>query len=311
MYEKISVLQDEANENSHREAEPAAMDTESTGADSAEREVLFQTIIEPKSGWQLVDWRELYQYRDLFRFLVWRGIKARYAQSVIGVGWAVIQPVFSMLLFTVVFGKLAQVASDGVPYALFSFAALVPWTYFSNSVNEAAGSLVTNANMISKVYFPRLVLPMSCVLSKLVDFAISFAVLLLVMLGFGFLPTVNFVFLPLLVILMMLSAAGLGMWLTALAVQYRDIKHSIGFVIQLLMYASPVVYPASLVPERYQWAYALNPLVGVIEGFRSALLGTRTMPWDLIAIGSCSAVFILLTGMLYFRRRERLFADVA
>lgn len=271
----------------------------------------FQTIIEPKSGWQLVNWRELYQYRDLFRFLVWRGIKARYAQSVIGVGWAVIQPVFSMLLFTVIFGKLAEVSSDGVPYALFSFAALVPWTYFSNAVNEAAGSLVTNANMISKVYFPRLVLPMSSVLSKLVDFTISFSVLILLMLAFRTLPTVNIIFLPLLVLLMMLSAAGLGMWLTALSVQYRDIKHAINFIIQLLMYASPVVYPASLVPEKFQWAYALNPLVGVIEGFRSSLLDSRPMPWDLIAIGSCSALAMLLSGMFYFRRRERLFADVA
>jgi lipopolysaccharide transport system permease protein len=271
----------------------------------------FQLVIEPKSGWQIIDWYELYNYRDLFRFLVWRGIKARYAQSVIGVGWAVIQPVVSMLLFTIIFGKLAKVSSDGVPYALFSFAALVPWTYFSNAVTEASGSLVTNANMISKVYFPRLVLPTASVLSKLVDFSISFGVLVVLMLIYRVLPPVQVIFLPVLIFLMMTTASGLGMWLTALSVQYRDIKHSINFVMQLLMYASPVVYPASLVPEQYQWAYALNPMVGVIEGFRSCLLNSRSMPWGFILIGTVSASLILISGMLYFRRREKLFADVA
>lgn len=270
-----------------------------------------QTIIEPRSGWQLIDWKELRDYRDLFFFLTWRSVKVRYAQSVIGIGWAVIQPVFSMIVFTVVFGNLAEVSSDGVPYAVFSFTALVPWTYFSSALTEATNSLVGNANMISKVYFPRLVLPLSAVMAKLVDFGIAMVLLFGMMVWFQATPTWGVVMLPALIVLMMLSAAGAGMWLTALAIQYRDVKHAMSFAVQLLMYAAPVVYPASLVPEQYRLLYALNPMVGVIEGFRAALLGTRAMPWDMIAVGAASALFLALSGALYFRRKERLFADVA
>jgi lipopolysaccharide transport system permease protein len=268
------------------------------------------TIIEPRSGWRLVDWKELYDYRDLFYFLVWRSVKVRYAQSAIGIGWAVIQPLFSMLVFTVVFGKLAGVESDGAPYALFSFAALVPWTYFSNALTEGTNSLVSNANMLSKVYFPRLILPLSAVAAKLVDFAIALMLLAGLMAWYRVAPTYGVLMLPLLTLLMVLSAAGLGMWLTALAVQYRDVNYGIGFGVQLLMYAAPVVYPASLIPDRYQLLYALNPMVGVIEGFRSALLGTRPMPWDLLAVGAATATVFAVTGALYFRRREKVFADV-
>lgn len=268
-------------------------------------------VIEPRRGWQLVDWRELWEYRDLFLFLVWRDIKVRYAQSALGVGWAVIQPVFSMVVFTIVFGKLAKVSSDGVPYAVFSFVALVPWTYFSNALTDGVNSLVTNANMISKVYFPRVVLPMSAVLSKLVDFSIAMIVLFTLILCYGIVPNWSIVFLPFLILLMMLSAAGLGMWLTALAIQYRDVKYAMTFTVQLLMYAAPVVYPTSAVPERFQSLYALNPLVGVIEGFRAALLGTRSMPWLFLCLGTMSACAIAISGLLYFRSRERLFADVA
>jgi lipopolysaccharide transport system permease protein len=269
------------------------------------------TVIEPRSGWRLVDWQEIYQYRDLFVFLTWRQLKVQYAQSALGIGWAVIQPLFSMLIFTVVFGRLAKVGSDGVPYALFSFVALVAWSYFSNAVTEGTNSLVTNTNLLTKVYFPRLVLPLSAVVGKLVDFTISLVLLGLMMAWWRTAPTGGVVFLPLLVLLMVLSAAGLGLWLAALAVQYRDIKYALNFVMQLLMYSSPVVYPTSLVPEKFHLLYAVNPMVGVIEGFRSALLGTRPMPWDLVAVGSCSAVILAVTGCLYFRRRERIFADVA
>jgi len=277
------------------------------------------TVIQPRSGWRLVDWRELYQYRDLFRFLVWREIKVRYAQSTIGIGWAIIQPVFSMLVFTVVFGRLAGVASDGAPYALFSLTGLVPWTYFANALTDGTASLVNNANMLSKVYFPRLLLPLSSVVAKLVDFAIAMLILAGVMAWFRLTseagtvagPTWGVLLLPGLLALMMLAAAGLGMWLTALAIQYRDVKHAIGFVVQLLMYAAPVVYPASLIPGRYQWLYAVNPMVGVIEGFRAALLATRPMPWDLLGIGALSAAALAVSGCLYFRARERIFADVA
>lgn len=269
------------------------------------------TVIEARSGWRFIDFAELAQYRDLFRFLVWREIKVRYAQSAIGIGWAVIQPLFSMIVFTVVFGRLAGVSSDGADYALFSFVALVPWTYFSNALTDGAGSLVNNAHMLGKVYFPRLLLPMASVAAKLVDFAIAFVLLAVLMICYGQAPTWGVAVLPALVLLMALTAAGLGMWLTALAIQYRDVKHGMNFAVQLLMYAAPVVFPASLLPERVQLFYAAYPMVGVIEGFRAALLGTRPMPWAMLAIGTVSALVIALTGALYFRHKERLFADVA
>ncbi len=270
-----------------------------------------EIVIEPRPGWRLVDWSELGAYRDLFFFLVWRSIKIRYAQSAVGVGWAVVQPLFSMLVFTVVFGNLARIDSDGVPYAIFSFSALVPWTYFSNSVTDSTNSLVAHANTISKVYFPRLILPLSSVAAKLVDFTVAMALLGVLMLIFGMAPNPGALVLPVLVLMMMLTAAGLGSWLTALAIQYRDVKHAVTFVTQLLMYAAPVVYPTSLIPEKYQLLYALNPMVGVIEGFRAGLLGTRPMPWDFIAVGAFTALLLAFSGAVYFQRKEKLFADVA
>lgn len=269
------------------------------------------TVIEARKGLRLIDVRELINYRDLYLFLTWRSIKVLYAQSAIGIGWAIIQPLFSMLVFTIVFGKLAGIDSEGVPYAVFSFAALVPWTYFSNALTQSTNSLVQNAGMISKVYFPRLILPLSAVTAKLLDFAIAMLVLAALMIWYGVAPNWNALALPLLILLMVVSAAGLGAWLTALAIQYRDVKHAMTFVVQLLMYAAPVVYPTSLIPDQYQYLYALNPMVGVIEGFRAALLGTRAMPWDFIAIGTASSLLIAFTGLVYFRNRERLFADVA
>jgi lipopolysaccharide transport system permease protein len=268
------------------------------------------TIIEASQSRQLVDWRELHQYRDLFLFLVWRDVKTRYAQSILGIGWAVIQPVFSMIVFTIVFGNLAKVSSDGVPYAIFSYAAVVPWTYFSGSLSSATSSLMSSSDMLTKVYFPRLIIPVAPVLAKLIDFAIAMVILFGLMLWFQIPPTIWALTLPLLVLLMMLTATGLGMWLTALAVQYRDVKYAMGFGIQLLMYASPVVYPASSVPQQFRLLYGLNPMAGVIEGFRSTLLGTRPMPWDLLAVGSATAVIIVLSGAFYFRRMEQIFADV-
>lgn len=289
---------------------PQAMGAEAV-ADSPAPGFPHVTIIEPRSPWRLIDWRELVEYRDLYQFLIFRSIKVRYAQSAIGVGWAIIQPMFSMLIFTIVFGRFAGMHSDGVPYAIFSFAALVPWTYFANALSESSDSLVSNANMISKVYFPRLILPMTAVGSKLLDFAIASTLLAGMMAWYGMAPTAGVVVLPLLVLLMMLTAVGMGMWLTALAIQYRDVKHASGFIVQSLMYAAPVVYPLSIVPEEYRRYYAVYPMVSVIEGFRSALLGTQPMPWTLIAISSVSAALIALSGCLYFRSRERLFADVA
>lgn len=267
-------------------------------------------VIEPRNGWRFLNFREVWQYRDLLYFLVWRDIKALYAQSVLGVGWAVIRPVFSMIVFTIIFGKLARISSDGVPYAIFSYAALVPWTYFSASLTGSTTSLISASGMFTKVYFPRLIIPLTPVLAKLVDFAIAHMLLFGLMAWFGMLPTIWVLTLPLLVLFMMITAAGLGMWLTTLAVQYRDIKHSIGFGTQILMYASPVVYPASLIPQKYRLFYGLNPMTGVIEGFRSALLGTNPMPWDLILIGGTISIFLAVSGAYYLRGRERVFADV-
>jgi lipopolysaccharide transport system permease protein len=269
------------------------------------------TIIEPRPGWRFVDLRELVRYRDLLYFLTFRGIKVLYAQSAIGIGWAVLQPLCSMLVFTVVFGTFAGIQSDGVPYAIFSFTALVPWTYFSNAMLDASNSLVNQAQMITKVYFPRVILPLSGVLAKLIDFCIASMMLAILMVWFRVVPTANIIFLPILVLIMVMAAAGLGMWLTAIAIQYRDVKHALNFISQLIMYSTPVVYSASIIPPEWQRIYALNPMVGVIEGFRAALLGTRPMPWDWIVIGAVSACGLLLSGLMYFRRRERLFADVA
>jgi lipopolysaccharide transport system permease protein len=276
---------------------------------AAEKDSL--TIIEPTPGWKAIDFKELYRYRDMLRFLTWRSIKVLYAQSAIGIGWAVIQPLFSMLIFTVVFGWFAKIDSNGVPYSLFSLAALVPWTYFSNALLEAGNSLVSQSQMLSKVYFPRLVLPLSGVLAKLVDFCIAMLMLLGLMLIYRVVPNWNCLFLPVLILIMLASALGIGLWLTAMAIQYRDIKHALSFVVQLAMYASPVIYSASIIPERFRYLYAINPMVGVIEGFRSSLLGTGQMPWDLIAIGSVSATVFLVSGLFYFRRQERVFSDVA
>lgn len=275
------------------------------------RQTRSVTVIQASNGLFNLDLQALWEYRDLFYFLVWRDIKTRYAQSILGIGWAVIQPVFSMLVFTVIFGRLAKITSDGLPYAIFSYAALVPWTFFSNSVSDATGSLIKNANMLQKIYFPRLIIPMTSVLGKLIDFCIALFLLFLLMFWFRIPPTIWVLMLPFLVLIMILSAAGLGMWLTALSIQYRDINYGKGFVIQLLMYSVPVVYPTSMIPEQYRLLYGLNPMVGVIEGFRSSLLGARPMPWDLITIGTISAIILFFSGMFFFRYKERTFADVA
>ena len=268
-------------------------------------------VIEHKSGWQPINWKELWRYRDLFLFLIWRDVKTKYAQSILGIGWAVIQPVFSMIVFTIVFGKLARINSDGVPYSIFSFTALVPWTYFSAALSSSSVSLLSASGMMTKVYFPRLVIPLAPVLSKLVDFSIAFIILLGMMVYFGFYPSIEIIYLPLLILLMVLTASGMGMWFTALAIKYRDINYAMGFIIQLLMYGAPVVYPASNVPENYRLLYSLFPMAGVIEGFRSILLKTNPIPWDMIWIGIMVAIALFISGMFFFRRTERYFADIA
>lgn len=268
-------------------------------------------IIEKKSKLKLIDWKELSAYRDLLYFLIVRGIRAKYAQSVLGVSWAVIQPLFTMLVFTVVFGNLAKISSDGVPYALFSFAALMPWTYFSGVLNEASNSLTTNANMLSKVYFPRMVLPLAALFGKLLDFSITLLVMGVLLAMFNYTPSYQLVYLPLLLLYLLMTALGPSLILAAWSVQYRDIKYAMTFIVQLLMYAAPVVYPLSYIPEKYQTWYALNPLVGVVEGFRAAILGTSAMPWTIMGIGFSMSFALLLVGLFTFSRLERTFADVA
>ena len=270
-----------------------------------------QIVIEPEKGWKLFNLKEIWQYRDLFFFLVWRDIKSRYAQSILGVGWAVIQPLFSMVVYTVIFGNLAKMESEGLPYAIFNYSALVPWTYFSNALIMASESLVSSKDMLTKVYFPRVIIPLAPVLGKLVDFGVALLILFGMMLWFGITPTVWALFIPVLVILMMIAASGIGMWVTALAIQYRDIKYGMRFFVQLLMYSVPVVYSIQIVPEHLRMLYALNPMVGVIQGFRSALLGSTAIPWEAMGIGLIVSLLIFITGAFYFKRMERVFADVA
>lgn len=267
-------------------------------------------IIEPHRSWRFLDWKELRLYKDLFYFLVLRDIKIIYKQTVLGFTWAILRPLFSMIVFSVVFGRLAKVPSDGVSYPIFFYSALVPWTYFADALGGSVQSLVMNSNLITKVYFPRIFIPMTPVAAKLVDFSLAFGVWILMLLGFGVWPTWNVLWVPMMVLLMVLTAAGLGMWLSSLAIQYRDVKYGVPYLIQLLMFAAPVVWPASLIPSEYRLWYGLYPMAGVIEGFRSALLGTRLMPWDLLGMGTLTSSLIFISGLMYFRRTERIFADV-
>lgn len=267
--------------------------------------------IRATSGWQLIDLGALWQYRDLLYFLSLRGIKVKYAQSILGVGWAVANPLIQALLFTVVFGNLAQLSSDGSPYILFSFTAMVVWAYFSNILTDATSSLVANRDMIGKVYFPRLILPMAAVLGKLVDFGVAFVVLVGLLLYYGVAPTGELYMLPVLVVILVLTSLGAGAFLSALAVQYRDVQYAMTFLVRLLMYTAPVVYSVSIIPEAWRGVYALNPMVGVIEGMRAIFLGTRAFPWAWVWTGAAVSVVLFLFGCFYFRRVERHFADVA
>jgi lipopolysaccharide transport system permease protein len=251
------------------------------------------------------------EYRDLLYFLVLREVTVLYKQTVLGFAWALLTPFFSMVVFTVVFGKLVGVPSDGVPYAVFSYVALLPWTYFSSSMGASSGSLIQGSSLFTKVYFPRVFLPLVPIFAKLVDFAIAFVLLAALMVWYRVVPSGQVVLLPLLIVLMMATAAGVGMWLAALSVQFRDLRHAVPVLVQLLMYAAPVVWPASSIPQQYRLVYGLYPMAGVIEGFRSALLGTHPMPWDLIGPGVVTALVVLASGAMYFRRTEAIFADVA
>jgi homopolymeric O-antigen transport system permease protein len=253
---------------------------------------------------------ELWQYRELLYFLVWRDVKVRYKQTALGIAWAVVQPFFTMVIFSLFFGRLAKVPSDGVPYPLFAYCALVPWGFFANGLNMGSNSLVESANLIRKVYFPRLAIPIATVLSGGVDFLLSFLLLVGMMVYYGRMSGVDAMWLPLLLLLGLVTALGVSLWLSALNVQYRDVRYTIPFLTQIWMFATPIAYPSSLVPEGWRALYGLNPMVGVVEGFRWALLGTATRPGPMLIVSSLAAVMILLTGAMYFRYTEKTFADV-
>ncbi len=267
--------------------------------------------IKPSKGWVSLQLRELWKYRELLYFLTWRDIKVRYKQTVIGAAWAILQPVMTMIVFSIFFGGLAKMPSDGVPYPIFSYAALVPWTFFAYGLGQASNSLVGSSNLIKKIYFPRLIIPLSSVLSGVIDFLLAFAVLIVMMLMFGIVPTVNVIWLPLLVLLAMVTSLGVGLWLSALNVEFRDIRYIIPFLTQFWMFLTPIAYPASLIENpTIRALYGLNPMTGVVEGFRWALLGTDTAPGAVILVSSTAAVLLLISGAFYFRRMEKNFADV-
>jgi lipopolysaccharide transport system permease protein len=272
-----------------------------------------ESVIEPRSGWQAVDLRELVAYRDLLYFTVRRGIQARYAQSVLGIGWAVGQPVVLMLVYTFVFSNMARIPAPGdVPYALFAFCGIVPWTFFSNALTNAANSLVQNSRLLTKVYFPRLILPLSEVLARCVDLAITLVMLGLTLAAYGSVPrAAALVLVPAMTAIMGLAALGAGLWLSAMAVQYRDVAYALGFAIQIAMFFTPVIYDVSMIPPRLLPIFGLNPMVGVIAAYRATLLGTQPIDWMLVAESVAVTAVLLTTGALYFRRNERLFADVA
>ena len=267
------------------------------------------TIIDSKRGWQIISLKEIKEYRDLFYFLVWRDIKILYAQTILGFLWAIVQPLVQILIFTIVFGKVAKVSTDGIPYILFSTVAIIPWTYISQSMSQSSESLVLGQNMLGKIYFPRLAFPMTPLFSRLIDFGISILILLSVMLYYRVPPSWNLLYFPLLLCMMISIPAGLGMWLSALSIRFRDVRHAMRFVVRMLIYSAPIVYSASSIPKTYRMIYSLNPIVGVIEGFRSCLLGTP-MPWMYIWPGIITSAILVLSGALYFKRMEYAFVDV-
>jgi lipopolysaccharide transport system permease protein len=271
---------------------------------------LLRRRLQPSAGWSAPNLGELWSHRELVYFFIWRDIKVRYKQTVLGAGWAILQPVLTMLVFTLFFGRLAKVPSDGVPYSVFCYVALVPWMFFANGLTQASNSLVNNGVLLTKVYVPRLSLPVSTVLAGLLDFLFAFVVLLGLLVAFGIMPTRNVLFLPLFFVLALVTSLGASLWLSALNVEFRDVRHTVPFLTQFWMFATPVAYPSSLLTEPWRTLYGVNPMVGVVEGFRWALLGVDTKPGPMIAASSIVAIMLLVTGTLYFRRMERTFADV-
>ncbi len=271
---------------------------------------LHPVVIQPTRGWSALGLREMWKYRELLYFMIWRDIKVRYKQTALGAAWAIIQPFFTMVVFSLFFGRLAGVPSDGVPYPIFSYAALVPWTFFANGLTLASNSLVGSANLLSKVYFPRLIVPTATILSGIVDFVLAFIVLIGMMLVYGIVPTANMIWLPFFLLLALITSMGAGLWLSALNVQFRDVKYIVTFLTQLWMFLTPIAYPSSMLHEPWRTLYGINPMAGVVEGFRWALLGTEMTVGPMIAVSAVAAVVMLVSGAFYFRRMEKTFADV-
>ena len=274
--------------------------------------------IRPSKGWVPLDFEEMWRYRELLYFFVWRDIKIRYKQTILGASWAIIQPLFTMVIFSLFFGKLAQVPSDGIPYPLFSYTALVPWTFFANGVTLASNSLVNNADMIRKIYFPRMSLPIAAVLAGLVDFTLAFIVLIGMIIGFSIVPAANYdaqislkvLWLPLFLLLGLVTTLGVSFWFSAMNAQFRDVRFVVPFLIQAWLFLTPIAYPSSLLPEPWRTLYGINPMAGVVEGFRWALLGTDTAPGSMMILSVLAAILILIGGAYYFRRMETKMADV-
>jgi lipopolysaccharide transport system permease protein len=268
------------------------------------------TIIKPTSGWSLIRVKELWGYRELLYFLTWRDIKVRYKQTLIGVSWVILQPFLTMVVFTVFFNKIAKVPSEGIPYPIFSYSGLLLWTYFSASLSNAGNSLINNTNLINKVYFPRLIIPLYSTVSGLVDYFVALSILIIMMFYYRVLPNFSVVFLPLIVLLCFLFVTGLGLWLCALNVKYRDVRYVIPFLIQLLLFATPVIYPITIFPEKLRWILALNPLYGIIDAHRACILGFKQIDWVLLSVSTIITLLIFVSGMFYFRKTERFFADI-
>jgi lipopolysaccharide transport system permease protein len=268
------------------------------------------TVITPSHGWVALRLGKVWEYRELLYFLTWRDIKVRYKQTILGAAWAVIQPFMTMVVFSLFFGRLAQIPSDGVPYPIFSYAALVPWTFFAHGLTQASNSLVDGANLLKKVYFPRLIIPLAAVLSGVVDFVLAFLVLLGMMLAYGMVPTTHIIWLPGFVLLAFATSLGAGLWLSAMNVQFRDVRYTVPFFTQFWLFATPIAYPSSLLSEPWRTIYGLNPMVGVVEGFRWLLLDTSTAPRPMLAVSALVTLALLISGALYFRRMEKTFADV-
>ena len=267
-------------------------------------------IIEPARGWKFINLKEVWQYRELLYFLTKRDIKVKYKQTILGGLWAIIQPFFTMVVFTLFFGRLAKIPSEGVPYPIFVYSGLLPWTYFANAITMSGNSLVGNVNLITKVYFPRIIIPVSASLAGLLDFFIAMMVLAGLMIYYHFVPGIEILVFPILVLLTFLCAVGVGAWLSALNVQYRDIRYVIPFLIQIWLFISPVIYPVSMVNVKYQWLMALNPMAGVIKAYRASVLGHIPIDWGLLCISSFIIILILISGCYYFKKMERYFADV-